>query len=291
MRFTFVLLCATAALCWNHSATTWSQETDDRPQASIQNLAWISGHWNGSAMGGTFEETWNPPVAGSMMGMFKFIDSGNIKFYELLTIVPQGNSLLLRLKHFDHELVGWEEKAKSIEFPLSSISETEAKFDGLTFKKINDQQMVITVVTQQKDGSTQELRFECNRVDTTNSNPQHAAIEQVFALDSVLSKQRDRLPEKLSLAAAVQAYVFGLDNIDFSHCPEAFRQAFKNHRDAWNNSISFFNKHDQLRGEMQAVIADIRKMDSAVVSELDRCMRPVFETWKQVESSAQAFSK
>ena len=40
------------------------------PAAKIGDLKWIAGDWHGSAMGGDFEETWNPPFAGTMMGMF-----------------------------------------------------------------------------------------------------------------------------------------------------------------------------------------------------------------------------
>lgn len=301
MRLTICLMSATIAMVLFVSTTCWSQEPEGtertvRPEASIEDVAWIAGHWNGEALGGIFEETWNPPVGDSMMGMFKLVDNGTVKFYELLTIVPEGNSLVLRLKHFDDQLVGWEKKEDSVEFPLSSVSDSEVKFEGLTFKRINDQKMVVTVQTEQKDRQTQEiksseLRFECHRVGADNTAGAQAAIDQVLALDSVLSKQRDRLPEKHTLATAVQAYVFGLENIDFSQCPDEFTQAFKHHREAWNNSISFFEKHDQRRGEMHAVIEEIRKLDSTVVAELDQCMRPIFETWQQVEKAAKTVKK
>ena len=111
--------------------------------ASIEDFAWIAGHWSGEAMGGSFEETWNPPMGGEMLGMFKMVNNEKVSFYEILTIVPKGDSFVLRLKHFSPGLVGWEEKDEAEEFPLVSVSEKEACFEGLKF--INDGQDKLTI--------------------------------------------------------------------------------------------------------------------------------------------------
>lgn len=129
------------------------------PKASLSDLAWIRGHWRGKALGGEFEETWNPPLGDSIMGMFKHVKDGKVNFYEILTIVPDGDSLTLRLKHFHGNLVGWEEKDKSVEFPLKSISADEARFDGLVFSRLGPNRMDISVET-----SGGKLLFECHRV-------------------------------------------------------------------------------------------------------------------------------
>jgi hypothetical protein len=128
------------------------------PQASIDDVAWIAGHWQGAAMGGQFEETWNPPSAGTMLGMFKFSQNGKVGFYEILTIVPQGESLILRLKHFDAGLKGWEEKDESVEFPLQEVTDQEIRFKGLVFRKVSDDELHITVSGEQ-GGTVEEIRF------------------------------------------------------------------------------------------------------------------------------------
>ena len=138
--------------------------TKARPDARIGDLAWIAGHWNGQAMGGQFEETWNAPMGGTMMGMFKFVQDDAVVFYEILTIVPDGDSLMLRLKHFDAGLKGWEEKDESVEFPLVSLTRDTAKFDGLIFQRINDNEMQIQVTTKEEGKESQELTFHCKRV-------------------------------------------------------------------------------------------------------------------------------
>ena len=303
-----LIIALTLVLSCEHCCPTEAQENPERQSdmSSIDDFNWISGNWKGNAMGGTFEEAWNPASGGAMMGMFKFIDDDKIKFYELLTIVPSGDSMVLRLKHFDAGLKGWEEKNESIEFPLISVSPTEANFDGLTFTKINQKRMDIVVVTKQGD-QLQELKFECHRVgseglatETAQQKPitriaskteNHAtlAIARIFEIDSVLAKQRDNLPITQPLALAVESYVAGLNALDFSGCPTEFSQPFERHCEAWKNSIPFFSQHDELRGEMHQAIEKIRSLGPEAVTELDRQMKPIMETWQDVEKAAKQF--
>ena len=129
----------------------------------LKDMAWICRHWTGEALGGEFEETWSPPMAGEMMGMFKLVRNDKIVFYELLTIVPKDDSFVLRLKHFGEGLFGWEEKDKSVEFPLISVSKTEIKFEGLKFireSETTDKKMIIEVETDE-GGKQSKLVFNC----------------------------------------------------------------------------------------------------------------------------------
>lgn len=128
------------------------------PPATITDISWIQGNWQGKALGGQTEEIWSAPSAGSMMGMFKLISEGEISFYELLTIVESNGSLLLRIKHFDKDMNGWEEKDSSIEFPLVDTKKNAAYFDGLTFKKISNSQMNVYVNIE-----GEEVEFVFNR--------------------------------------------------------------------------------------------------------------------------------
>ena len=137
-------------------------QSESISQAKIGDVAWISGNWVGSALGGKFEETWNPPSAGSMVGLFKLTKNDQVVFYEILTIVEKGNSLLLRLKHFNPDLTGWEEKNKSVEFPLVAISKNEVKFDGLTFRRVSENEIHIVVITKENNRE-QKLKFVCKR--------------------------------------------------------------------------------------------------------------------------------
>lgn len=160
----FRVLVPLVVLSFGFLDAMFAQDAKSSPAANLEDVAWIAGHWSGEAMGGTFEETWNPPMGGSMMGMFKFVQNDAVGFYEILTIVPRDKSLLLRLKHFDASLKGWEEKDKSVEFPLVEITENEVRFDGLVFKRISQNEMSISVTIREGEAEPREVVFKCQRV-------------------------------------------------------------------------------------------------------------------------------
>lgn len=83
---------------------------DSRPAASLQDVTWLVGSWSGDAFGSTFEEVWNPPSAGSMLGMWKLLDDDQVVFYELMLLVEEEGSLSLKVKHFSDDFTAWEEK-------------------------------------------------------------------------------------------------------------------------------------------------------------------------------------
>ncbi len=130
--------------------------------ASIEDVAWLAGNWKGEGLGGIIEESWAPPLGGTMMGMFRLVNDGVISFYELMVIQESEGSLMLRVKHFSPEFVAWEEKDGSIDFRLVRLEENKAFFSGLTIEKIDDQTLNTYLVMRSKDGKVSEklLRFE-----------------------------------------------------------------------------------------------------------------------------------
>lgn len=76
------------------------------PEASIEQVRWLAGSWQGQIWGGQCEEIWSKPLAGSMMASCKFIQDQQVQFYELMTIAEHQGSLILRLKHLDKALKG-----------------------------------------------------------------------------------------------------------------------------------------------------------------------------------------
>ncbi len=170
-----MILWGVAGMAWDVTAAQESQPKESAsgnvlslpsggksPAATIDQLAWIAGPWEGEAMEGKFEETWNAPSAGTMVGMFKFAQDNDVKFYELQTIATEDNSLVLRIKHFRPDMVGWEEKDRSVEFPLVKINEREAFFSGLTYRKISDDEIHIFVRIGD-DEKAKEVKFVCRR--------------------------------------------------------------------------------------------------------------------------------
>ena len=134
------------------------------PRATVHDLAWLAGRWRGAGLGGVCEEAWSAPSGGAMMGMFRLIKDGKVVFYEFLTFAEHEGSLLLKLKHFNPDLTGWDEKADVVKFRLLKTSRDTIHFDGLTFKRGgNDRLEIFLAIRNRTDGSVREERFEMIR--------------------------------------------------------------------------------------------------------------------------------
>ncbi len=90
--------------------------------------------------------------------MHRLIKDGKPVFYELLTVVEEYGSLMLRLKHFNADLTGWEEKGKTIGFPLVALKKGAMHFDGMSFHPKSDS-LIVYLAISQKDGSVSEQKF------------------------------------------------------------------------------------------------------------------------------------
>ena len=127
--------------------------------AKIEEVAWIAGHWSGEALGGWCEEVWSEPKAGTMMGMFRLLRDEKTSFFEILTIIEEDSTLVLRLKHFHPNLKGWEEKDETVDFPLVKVIDQMAYFSGITFHRKSENELIIYLAFKQKDGSFREGTF------------------------------------------------------------------------------------------------------------------------------------
>lgn len=114
--------------------------------ASIEQAAWLAGHWEGEGLAGWNETLWSPPAAGTMMGVFRHIRDGRVVFYEFLTVAPEGGTLVLSIKHFDPDMRGWEEPTRSVRFPLLRASRDTLHFDGLTYRRVGPDRREVTVM-------------------------------------------------------------------------------------------------------------------------------------------------
>jgi len=134
------------------------------PPATLGGMAWLAGSWTGEGLGGQVEEIWSPPQAGAMMGMFRLVHDGTTSFYELMTLVEEGGSLVLRVKHFGPDLTGWEEKAETVDFALAAAAGDRYYFDGLTFHRHGNDATTNYVRISSKDGAVREEAFRYTRV-------------------------------------------------------------------------------------------------------------------------------
>ena len=131
------------------------------PAAKIADVAWLAGYWRGPGLGGECEEIWSLPAGDRMQGIFTLSKEGALTFSEAMTLVEEEGSLVLKVKHFTPEFVGWEEKEDYVRFPLVKLGENEAYFRGLTFRRMGADALSIYIVLTSGDKKTEhELKLE-----------------------------------------------------------------------------------------------------------------------------------
>ena len=132
-------------------------------KATLADMAWLAGNWTGEGLGGMSEELWSKPAGGAMMGTYRLIKDGKPVFYEMCWIVEQGDTILVRLKHFNPDLTGWEEKDKTVDFRFVKKDGNRIYFSGLTFERVNDSELKIYLAIRHRDGNVKEEIFKMRR--------------------------------------------------------------------------------------------------------------------------------
>ena len=125
----------------------------DPGTAAVDDLAWLAGSWSGDAFGGTFEETWNPPSGGTMVGLFKLLRDGRPEMYELMRIAEVDGRVVLEVKHFSADFTAWEAKEEAVRFPLVEARDGYAAFDGLVFERQDDGAIVARLAMKDASGT------------------------------------------------------------------------------------------------------------------------------------------
>ncbi len=151
------------------SMTAHAEETrllapgQSSPKATIADAAWVAGRWVGAGFGASVEETMSPPEGNAMVGHFRMSDKDGPSFYELVQIREEKGSLVYRVKHFNPDLTGWEEKDKTVDFPLVALTADALYFDGLTILRTGPDTLTHWLRYKTKDGETKETQLVYRR--------------------------------------------------------------------------------------------------------------------------------
>ncbi len=104
-----------------------------------------------------------------MMGMFRQINNGKTVFYELMTLVEENGSIVMRLKHFNPNLTGWEEKDKTVDFKFVGKKDGVIHFEGMAFRPEGRPEgkdtITVYLAIRRKDGSLHEETFRYARAN------------------------------------------------------------------------------------------------------------------------------
>lgn len=134
------------------------------PAARVADLGWLAGAWKGEGIDGApAYEFWSPPMGDQIVGHFVQTNAEGVRFSELVSIAEKDGSLELRLKHFNADLSGWEEKDEIVRFPLVAVEPDAWYFDGLTIRRDGPDGLIGAVVAGPA-GSHSELVFRYRRI-------------------------------------------------------------------------------------------------------------------------------
>lgn len=150
-----LLACSLLSLCSLISA-------QDK-NVTIEDFAFLQGFWTGSGFGGVSEEMWMPASDGSMFGIFKQSSAAGITFTEFMEITKIGEEFVLRLKHFNPDFTGWEQKDEYVTFRLQSVAPNQAVFNGLSYTRVDGTQLRIELRLRESDGSVNTEVFELQK--------------------------------------------------------------------------------------------------------------------------------
>lgn len=133
-------------------------------QVTISDAAWLAGRWTGEGLGGRLDEGWADPVGGQMAGYFTLSRDGRPVFHEMLLMEEHEGGLRLRVKHFNPDFTGWEEKDRSVDFTFVSAAPGELVFKGIRFDAEGPDGLVIRLRLRGSDGLAREEVLRYRRV-------------------------------------------------------------------------------------------------------------------------------
>ncbi len=131
--------------------------------ATVNDMAWMAGRWVGEGMGGQSDEMWGPVYQGRMLGTFTHSEGGKPIFHEFMIVMEVEGKLVVRLKHFNPDLTGWEEKDKFVDFKFVAKKDGAMYFSGLTYMPDGKDGLKIYVALRNKEGALHEEVFSLKR--------------------------------------------------------------------------------------------------------------------------------
>ena len=140
------------------------------PIDKLATLSWMAGQWIRNDGKDQLEETWSEPSHDSVMGMFRWIKSGKVWMFELMTITVDGEDIVFRLRHFDRKQTPREPKDAPLTYTLKSISDGKAVFENpernqprrFIFLRSGKDKFVVRLESE-KDGNVSSSEFEYRR--------------------------------------------------------------------------------------------------------------------------------
>jgi len=111
------------------SAFPAAQSANPPANATLANLAWLEGRWQGTWGPRIIDQTWMAPKAGTMIGVFREVGNDNTLVVELFSLVETSAGIEYRSRHFTPSLAPWETSAPSV-LKLTSADPARIVFEN-----------------------------------------------------------------------------------------------------------------------------------------------------------------
>jgi len=99
-------------------------------KATLNDVAFMHGHWQGTFNGGPIEAFWAKPAGDNLTGFIRMMKDDKVTMYEMLIFEQTENGPVVLVKHFKPGLIAVEEKEVSDRYRF-----IEAKKDWALFEK------------------------------------------------------------------------------------------------------------------------------------------------------------
>jgi uncharacterized protein YecT (DUF1311 family) len=179
------------------------------PPAAIHQMWWLEGLWQGEGIeGAPATESWLPSAGTTMVGTFiQQTAEGGIMFTEHMQIMEEGGSLVLKLKHFNPDLTGWEEKDGMVTFSLVALEHCLAQFQGLTIRCDGPDKLVVAVRMKSDAPEPRELVFRFNRAGRAKGyfDCDGSTVDMNECMAGILDRATARKDKYLAAAMARQS--------------------------------------------------------------------------------------
>lgn len=108
-------------------ATAFASEAG---KASLADLAWMTGDWQGTTPNGTLEEHWLVPRSGSMAALVRMTNGEATGMIELIVIEEENDSLVLRLQQWNPGFLPRTEKPQTLRLVSSEPNKVMFEAEG-----------------------------------------------------------------------------------------------------------------------------------------------------------------
>lgn len=135
------------------SASILSAAPDPAP-CSVDDIAFIAGHWRADLGGTLFEEITMPPAHGNMTGSMRMVpnaanEGSAVRLWELISFDEEDGHVLMRIRHYSPGLDPWKVEAEN--GPLVVTATEVVPGESVVFSDLNDEPRVVSITYEISD--------------------------------------------------------------------------------------------------------------------------------------------